>query len=97
MQENNPPETGDGAPMMNGDAVATETIKPLELTGHGKSTPDEPRAVGKKPLADIPMYPSVKAQSLPIQAQTLKERNKRVSLKCILAASVGFFLFFFLK
>ena len=31
----------------------------------------------KKPQAEVTVYP-VKAQSLPTQAQTLKEKNKRV-------------------
>ncbi|KAK7103924.1 MAPK/MAK/MRK overlapping kinase-like isoform X3 [Littorina saxatilis] len=73
-----PLPTGD-APVVNGEGVET-TIKPLSLgpaAAHEKSTPDEPRSPMKKPLAEIPMYPAIKAQSLPIQAQTLKERNKR--------------------
>lgn len=72
-----PPPTGDVS-TVNGDS---EPPKPPLMNGastHDKGTPDEPRSPMKKPLAEIPMYPAIKAQSLPIPSQTLKERNKRV-------------------
>lgn len=72
-----PPPTGDVS-TVNGDI---EPAKPPMINGagtHDKNTPDEPRSPMKKPLAEIPMYPTIKAQSLPIPSQTLKERNKRV-------------------
>lgn len=72
-----PPPTGDVS-TVNGDG---EPANPPMINGagtHDKNTPDEPRSPMKKPVAEIPMYPSIKAQSLPIPSQTLKERNKRV-------------------
>ncbi|XP_076442390.1 MAPK/MAK/MRK overlapping kinase-like isoform X2 [Babylonia areolata] len=69
----NPPPTGDTAPVMNGGDADSAAL----VNGADKTTPDEPRSPLKNPPAEIPMYPSIKAQSLPIQAQTMKERNKR--------------------
>ena len=77
-EENTPAVNGDARSDRGGKESDSETIKPLDLNGQGKTTPDEPRAPAKKPVGEIPLYPSIKAQSLPIQAQTLKERNKRV-------------------
>ena len=78
MQESkrleNPPPTGDTA-AVSSDGDFT---KPLLINGAGKTTPDEPRSPLKKPPAEIPQYPTMKAQSLPIPSQTLRERNKRV-------------------
>ncbi|KAL8608652.1 hypothetical protein ACOMHN_002881 [Nucella lapillus] len=79
--EKQPPHSGDTA-IVNGytGADTTGISKPVLISGagtHDKSTPDEPRSPLKNPPAEIPLYPSIKAQSLPIQAQTLRERNKR--------------------